>query len=157
MARKATANPSPAAAASSSRAAAPTTAALMPTAAPKGQDHSQPCCQTALALWRLTNGLVNSVPEATASDKTAVFARHPSHYDNGLTKSKDLWQLTINGMLKDILGWHTDLRGDEIVKQGKYGVGRLAGFVDYFVVERGVPKALFEGKLSVLMDAMREL
>lgn len=59
--------------------------------------------------------------------------------------SEDLWQEVINGVLKGVLGWGTEIE-DDVIRRGDGGLGGLVRFVDYFVTERGVPEALFEGK-----------
>ena len=44
----------------------------------------------------------------------------------------------------------------KIVRRGQWGLDGLVVFVTYFVENRGVSQALFEGKLSNLMTALKE-
>ncbi|KAF5325601.1 hypothetical protein D9611_000599 [Ephemerocybe angulata] len=112
-------------------------------------------CKVARELKELTDGLLDTVPESTEADKIHVFAKDPLLFDNPAVDSEDLWQEVINGMLKSVLGWGTEI-GEDVIRRGS-GVIGLVRFVEYFVVEQGVPEALFEGKLGGLLEAMRQM
>ena len=45
----------------------------------------------------------------------------------------------------------------DLIRRGRKGVEGLAIYARYFVEERGVNERLFDGKLSHLMIALREL
>ncbi|KAF6752442.1 hypothetical protein DFP72DRAFT_1047213 [Ephemerocybe angulata] len=110
----------------------------------------------ARSLKTLADNLLSSIPEADSTSAVAIFAKDPRAFDNPELDSEELWQEVINGVLKGVLGWNTDLPVDDVIRRGKHGVGGLAEFVEYFVIQRNVPEALFEGKLNVLMEEMKQ-
>jgi hypothetical protein len=68
----------------------------------------------------------------------------------------DLWEATLNHILKSALGWGTDGNVDEIIRRGKWGLDGLVNFAMYFVNERGMSEGLFEGKLGNLMKVLKQ-
>jgi hypothetical protein len=77
------------------------------------------------------------------------------HYDSSL-QGDELWEEGLNDFLKSVLGWGTE----EDVKRliwAKTGLEHLLGFVQHFIVKRGVNEGLFKGKLTHLFDGLREL
>jgi hypothetical protein len=104
----------------------------------------------------LVKDLPDSVPEASEFDKLAVFGRSPEEFDDPALGADDLWEATLNHVLKSALGWGTDRNVDEIIHCSKWGLDGLVNFATYFVNERGVSKGLFEGKLGNLMKALKQ-
>jgi hypothetical protein len=107
-------------------------------------------------LRNLVKDLPDSVPEASEFDKLAVFGRSPEEFDNPALGADDLWEATLNHVLKSALGWGTDGNLDEIIRRGKWGLDGLVNFATYFVNERGMSEGLFEGKLGNLMTALKQ-
>ena len=68
----------------------------------------------------------------------------------------DLWEVTLNCILKSALGWGMDGNIDEVIQHGKWGLDGLVNFVTYFMNERGVSEGLFEGKLGNLTTALKK-
>lgn len=114
----------------------------------------QPRCNIARKLKLLTDGLAEAVPEAQADDKFAGLEEYIKNIEDG--EGEELWQSHVNPLLKGLLGWSTDLDAGAVIRRGVHGVGGLVGVVDFFIVERGVPESLFEGKLSVLMEELKK-
>jgi hypothetical protein len=46
---------------------------------------------------------------------------------------------------------------ENLIKRGRHGLDGLANFVTHFVIEQGVNEALFEGKMSHLMNKLEEM
>ena len=63
-----------------------------------------------------------------------------------------LWEMTLNGVLKLMLGWGTEGNMDEIIHHGRWGLDGLVNFAMYFVEQQGMSRGLFEGKLTHLVD-----
>jgi hypothetical protein len=97
-----------------------------------------------------------SVPEACSTDSLAAFSGDPALAVDPEMGPDELWESELNSMLKRQLGWGTAASAD-IIRRGDKGMGGLARFVQYFVMERGVDASLFEGKLSNLMDAVDKM
>jgi hypothetical protein len=68
----------------------------------------------------------------------------------------DLWDETLNHVLKSALGWGMEQSMDGVVRRGRWGLDGLVNFAAYFIDEQGVSEGLFEGKLAHLMAAMKE-
>jgi len=107
-------------------------------------------------LRNLVNNLPETVPEALESDMLAVFGRNPKEFDHPTLDADELWETTLNNVLKSTLGWGMEGDMSEIVRRGQWGLDGLVKFVTYFVENRGVSQALFEGKLLNLMTALEE-
>ncbi|RXW21059.1 hypothetical protein EST38_g4790 [Candolleomyces aberdarensis] len=118
---------------------------------------ANPALDLVSRLWNLVQRLPSSVPEASEDDALAIFAGDPQALNNATSASEDLWEEVINGMLKHSLGWGTETDIKNIIQRGARGVEGLLNFVEYFVESRGVNEALFEGKLTHLMDEMDKL
>lgn len=60
--------------------------------------------------------------------------------------------------MKSALGWSTDgiLKIERMLTSDGEGMRGLIRFVEYFVHERKVNGALFEGKLNILITMLRE-
>jgi len=104
----------------------------------------------------LVNDLPETVPKASELDRLAVFGRTPEEFDNPGLDADELWETTLNHVLKSALGWGTEENWDEIIRRGKLGLDGLVNFARYFVKERGVSPALFEGKLANLLMALKK-
>jgi len=107
-------------------------------------------------LKNLVDNLPECVPEASESDKLAVFGGSPEGFDNPILDADELWETTLNHVLKSALGWGTEGNMDEIIRRGKWGLGGLVNFAKYFVEKRGVSSVLFEGKLTNLVMALKK-
>jgi hypothetical protein len=102
-------------------------------------------------LQNLVKDLPESIPEASEFDRLAVFGGNPKEFDDPALDADELWETTLNNVLKSTLGWGTEGNMDEIIRRGKWGLDGLVNFATYFVEERGVSGGLFEGKLTHLV------
>jgi len=107
-------------------------------------------------LRNLVKDLPESAPEASEFDRLAVFGGNPEEFDDPTLDADELWEMTLNGVLKSTLGWGTEGNMDEIIRHGKWGLDGLVKFAAYFVEERGVSEGLFEGKLSNLVMVLKQ-
>ena len=107
-------------------------------------------------LRNLVKDLPESVPEASEFDRLAVFGQNPNEFDDAALDSDELWEKTLNGVLKATLGWGTEGNMDEIIRRGRWGLDGLVNFATYFVEQRGVSGGLFEGKLTHLVMALEK-
>lgn len=55
-------------------------------------------------LWNLVKSLPESVPQASEFDKLAVFGGSPKEFDDAALDADELWETTLNGILKSALG-----------------------------------------------------
>ena len=121
------------------------------------QPGSGPISNTFVKTLRdLVKHLPESVPEASEFDKLAVFGRSPKEFDDPTLEADDLWETTLNSVLKSTLGWGIEGNMDIIIRRGRWGLDGLVDFVTYFVEERGMSRELFEGKLANLMTALEK-
>ena len=95
----------------------------------------------------MVKSLLASVPEASKFDRLAVFGGNPKEFDDPSLEADELWEASLNGVLKLTLGWGMEGNMDEIIHCGRWGLDGLVDFVMYFVEKRGVSGGLFEGKL----------
>ncbi|KAF8808491.1 hypothetical protein BYT27DRAFT_7210874 [Phlegmacium glaucopus] len=95
-------------------------------------------------LCHLIDQLPDSIPEATAYDKLAVFGNNPAVYDDPSLDSDDLWEKLLNGLLKSVFGWGIEDDMENLIRRGRNG-------------QAGVNEALFEGKLSHLLNKQEEI
>ena len=107
-------------------------------------------------LRNLVKDLPASVPEASEFDRLAVFGQNPKEFDDAALETDELWEKTLNGVLKSTLGWGTEGNMDEIIRRGRWGLDGLVDFATYFVEKRGVSGGLFEGKLTHLVMALEK-
>ena len=107
-------------------------------------------------LQNLVKDLPASVPEASEIDRLAVFGQNPKEFDDAALDADELWEKTLNGILKSTLGWGMEGNMDEIIRRGRWGLDGLVNFATYFVEQRGVSEGLFEGKLTHLVIALKE-
>ena len=80
-----------------------------------------------------------------------MFGGNTKEFDDPSLEADELWEASLNGVLKSTLGWGMQggMEGnmDEIIRRGRWGPDSLVDFATYFVEERGVSGGLFEGKL----------
>lgn len=107
-------------------------------------------------LQELVKDLPESVPEASEFDRLAVFGGNPKEFDDPTLNAEELWEATLNNVLKSTLGWGIEGNMDNIIRRGKWGLDGLVNFASYFVEERSVSGGLFEGKLTYLMTALKK-
>jgi hypothetical protein len=107
-------------------------------------------------LQELVEDLPASVPEASEFDKLTVFGGNPKEFDDPILDAEELWEATLNSVLKSALGWGIEGNMDNIIRRGKWGLDGLVNFATYFVEERGVSGGLFEGKLTNLVTALKK-
>ena len=107
-------------------------------------------------LQELVKDLPESVPEASEFDRLAVFGGNPKEFDDPTLNAEELWEATLNNVLKSTLGWGIEGNMDNIIRRGKWGLDGLVNFASYFVEERGVSGGLFEGKLTYLMTPLKK-
>lgn len=103
-------------------------------------------------LRAAANRLPSSIAEGTSKDALAGSAEDPKSLTDPAMGPDELWEELLNAKLKAHLGWGAELSGAELVRQGSLGIFGLLEFVEYFIVERGVSAALFEGKLNHLLE-----
>ena len=108
-------------------------------------------------LQNLVKELPDSIPEASEFDRLAVFGGAPKEFDDPALDADELWETTLNSVLKLTLGWAMEGNMNEIIHPGKWGLDGLVNFVTYFVEEWGVSGELFEGKLTYLVTALKEM
>jgi len=89
-------------------------------------------------LHHLISNLPDTIPEATDYDKLAVFSGNPAQYDDLSLDGDDLWETSLNGIMKSVFGWGTEGDVESIIRRGRNGLDGLANFVRHFVVKRGV-------------------
>ena len=107
-------------------------------------------------LQDLVKDLPASVPEASEYDKLAVFGGSPKEFDDPTLDAEELWEVTLNSVLKSTLGWGMEGNMDNIIHCRKWGLDGLVNFATYFVEEQGVSGELFEGKLTNLVTALKK-
>ena len=107
-------------------------------------------------LWELVKDLPATVPEASEFNRLVVFGGNPKEFDDPTLDADELWETTLNSILKSTLGWGNEGNMDDIIRRGKWGLDGLVNFATYFVEERGVSGELFEGKLTNLVMALRK-
>ena len=86
-------------------------------------------------LRDLVKNLPESIPEASEFDRLAVFGGNPKEFDDLTLDADELWETTLNGVLKSTLGWGTEGNMDEIIRRGSWGLDGLVKFATYFVEE----------------------
>ncbi|KAG6825754.1 hypothetical protein H0H92_002534 [Tricholoma furcatifolium] len=119
-----------------------------------------PCQKEAAIVTELRHliaRLPHSVPEGLPGEPLSIFGQDPRSFDNLHTPSEDLWETIINPTLKSVLGWGGELNLKSIIRRGAMGMDGLLTFIQYFVDVRDVPQSLVEGKLTILMEALRLL
>jgi len=107
-------------------------------------------------LQNLVKDLPRSTPEASEFDRLAVFERNPKEFDDPALDADELWETTLNSVLKSMLGWGMEGNMDEIICHGKWGLDGLVNFTTYFVEECRVSGELFEGKLTHLVTVLKQ-
>ena len=85
-----------------------------------------------------------------------MFGGNPKEFDDPTLDAEELWEATLNSILKSMLGWGIEGNMDNIIHHGKWGLDGLVNFAMYFVEERGVSGGLFEGKLTNLVTALKK-
>ncbi len=108
-------------------------------------------------LHDMIEKLPDTIPEATEYDKLAAFAGNPADHDDPSLNADELWEFTLNGILKSVFGWGTEGDMENIIRRGRKGLDGLSNFVRHFIVKRGVNEALFEGKLAHLLNKIEEM
>jgi hypothetical protein len=88
-------------------------------------------------LKNLVDNLPDCVPEASESDRLAVFGGSPEEFDNPILDADELWETTLNHILKSALGWGMEGNMNEIIRRGRWGLDGLVNFAKYFVEKRG--------------------
>ncbi len=107
-------------------------------------------------LKLIADSIPLDIPEATTGDRLAQFS-DPAALDRPEVASEDLWEEVLNPFLKGVLGWGADEEIDQAIRRGPLGFSGLVDFVGYFTETRGVDEALFEGKLSYLLECATKL
>ena len=106
---------------------------------------------------KIVKSLPESVPIGSRNDKLAAFNIEPALLDNPETDAGDLWEVVINGFLKEHLGWGEQVNMGELIRRGEQGMDGVLRFAKYFIEKRGVSVDLFEGKLSHLLGSAESL
>ena len=117
--------------------------------------------QTGSGFIRRFEEIVKSLPEnipiASGNDKLAAFNIEPALLDDPKIDPDDLWEVVINGFLKEHLGWGEEVDMGELIRRGEQGMDGVLRFSKYFIEKRGVSVDLFEGKLTHLLRAAEAL
>jgi hypothetical protein len=113
-------------------------------------------CPHALDLLHNLDKLIKSlplhIPEATSHDKWVEFNCDPSSV---VCSPEDAWEV-IDPMLNRALGFGiTPETVSKEVRRGNNGVQALSRFLRYFVIEKGIKGGLLEGKIGVLVNAIK--
>ena len=107
-------------------------------------------------LGKLVKSLPLSIPKASELDKLAIFRAEPRSFDDPAIDADELWETSLNNVLKATLGWGKEGNMEELIRRGKWGLDGLVNFVTYFVRERGVSEELFRGKLNYLFEELEK-
>ena len=70
----------------------------------------------------IVKGLPESVPLASGNDRLAAFNIEPAFLDDPNIGADDLWEVIINGFLKEHLGWGEEADMGEIIRRGEQGM-----------------------------------
>ncbi|KJA12610.1 hypothetical protein HYPSUDRAFT_210322, partial [Hypholoma sublateritium FD-334 SS-4] len=79
----------------------------------------------------------SQVVDSTNVDALKCFKVNPEGYDNPSLSADELWEDVLNGVLKNGLGWGTELNVPSLLDTDGSGLMGLANFTEYFVVKRG--------------------
>lgn len=90
-------------------------------------------------------------------DPLACYDVDPAGYDDKSLSADELWEEVLNSVMKNGLGWGTTFDVPSLLETSGHGMLGLTRFVEYFIVERGVSEALFEGKLTHLMSGLDDM
>ncbi|EDR11237.1 uncharacterized protein LACBIDRAFT_324844 [Laccaria bicolor S238N-H82] len=85
----------------------------------------------------LVKNLPASVPEASEFERLAVFGGNLKEFDDTSLEADELWEESLNGVLKSMLDWGTEGNMDEIICCERWGLDSLVDFATYFVEECG--------------------
>ncbi|GLB44007.1 hypothetical protein LshimejAT787_1501910 [Lyophyllum shimeji] len=107
----------------------------------------------------LVSRIPDTVPEATHDDALAVFGGDPASFIDPEPEmdGDDIWQGMMNATLKRVFGWQTEVDLTTVIKRGPLGMDGFVRFIEYYIVDRGVPAALLEGKLEHLLDTLEKM
>ena len=101
--------------------------------------------------------LPENIPIGSGNDKLAAFNVKPALLDDPKIDPEDLWEVVINGFLKEHLGWGEEVDMGELIRRGEQGMEGVLRFSKYFIEKCGVSVDLFKGKLSHLLHAAEAL
>ncbi|PPQ83076.1 hypothetical protein CVT26_011922 [Gymnopilus dilepis] len=123
--------------------------------APDGAPHTKqsPFVQH---LKNLSQSLPPQIPEGTKEDLLARFS-NPAMHDDLTIKADSLWEDIINPFLKATLGWGVEGNLTDVIRRGELGFDAVVKYVEYFVEKREVDVALFEGKLTYLVEIIENM
>jgi hypothetical protein len=117
-------------------------------------------CPKGVTLLQELEAAVNRIPQdipiASAEHRLAIFAVEP--HTRVAEPGEDDW-LIINGMMKSAFGWgESDMVAAvrEMLNRGECGLDGFIHFMRFFVVERGLPGALIETKVSALLKELEQ-
>ena len=105
----------------------------------------------------VVKSLPENIPIGSGNDKLAAFSIEPAILDDPNIDCDDLWEVVINGFLKEHLGWGEEVDMGELICRREQGMEGVLRFSKYFIEKRGVSAELFEGKLSHLLHAAEAL
>ena len=58
---------------------------------------------------------------------------NPKEFDDASLEADELWEASLNGVLKSTLGWGMEGNMDEIIRHGRWGLDGLVDFATYFM------------------------
>jgi hypothetical protein len=70
----------------------------------------------------IVKSLPENVPISSRNDKLAAFNVEPALIDDPETDVNDLWEVVINGFLKEHLGWGEQVDMVELIRRGEQGM-----------------------------------
>lgn len=76
----------------------------------------EPVSELLTKLKNLITNLPESVPEVSADGPLALFEGDPKKFDDPSQDAEELWETTLNGLLKSVLGWGVDQSMDGIMR-----------------------------------------
>jgi hypothetical protein len=100
--------------------------------------------------------LNTDVGYAEEGDELAGCNREMAISTYGMVANEEIWEF-VNPILDRMLGFGRtpeDIR--TVLRRGERGVRGLCDFLEYLVEEKGVVGGLLEGKINVLLLAMKE-
>jgi hypothetical protein len=94
------------------------------------QPVSEPISNFINTLQKVVEDLPDSVPEASEFDKLAVFGKSLKEFDVPTSDANELWETTLNHVLKSTFSWGTEDNMNEIIQCGKWGAGWVGQICD---------------------------
>ncbi|KAF6747088.1 hypothetical protein DFP72DRAFT_1075733 [Ephemerocybe angulata] len=118
------------------------------------QTNTNPTMRNTLA--HLASRLPAPSLDATPNPFLAEFDIPPASYDNPSLSADDLWEESLNKLLHGAFGWGEGPYQEQMVGLVPERVLGVVRFVEYFVDVRGLSEALFEARMSRLIESIEK-